>query len=184
MGDDQQVLGGDGAVAAPQESEHTGEAGEVESAMRQSGVDRESGAKPSKPAGPAKTPRGRCAAISASGKPCGAPARHGATFCMAHDPDPAIRARWKAGQSRRGTVALAKRVPPGELTRFDFSTPETIQAALETVAKAVASNQLTPSQGTAIVHTINARLRLVEVSMDSRLAELERLVGRDTERED
>ncbi len=96
---------------------------------------------------------------------------------MAHDPDPKVREKFREGQSRGGTVALAKRVPPEELTKMDFSTPESISGALENVAKAVAAGQLTPSQAGAIASLINAKLRLVEVSLDSRIAELEKLVN-------
>ena len=101
-----------------------------------------------------------CSGVTGDGEVCGAPARllryDDATdswWCIAHDPDPAVRERHKLATTRGG-LATSKRfhrggLDPGELG--PLQTAEDVMRRSGILSEAVATGRLTPQQGNTAI---------------------------------
>lgn len=115
---------------------------------------------------------GKCAATRRDGRPCQAPARPGAAWCIHHDPALAAqRDGWRrAGAEGKRTVnRVARQLPAGIRDVQD--------RLLATLAK-VEAGEMEPRVAHAIAAVSRAYLQTwQDVELERRLAELERAAG-------
>jgi hypothetical protein len=110
----------------------------------------------------------RCNGTTKASEPCPGSALRGRQYCIVHDPDPEIRARFLAasrqgGLNRRHVPALeAVKKIKAELRRAQ--TPLAIQASLSGVVDAVLDGTLTPQQGNTVKALALARLESFKVA--------------------
>ncbi len=119
--------------------------------------------------------RPKCRAVKADGTPCGAYAIVGTDVCGYHCTDPAMLAKMQEARSRGGKAAMLARYPT-QVPLPDFRSPSGVRQCLEEVTQQVREGRLSPSQGQAVSALVNSSLKLVEVSLDARLAKLEALL--------
>lgn len=120
-------------------------------------------------------PARRCAATKLDGRPCPLPVVLGLTCCYQHAPEVAEERR--AARSKGGYAATRSRVLAGDTPRLSLDSPAAVRQALEDTIQSIRTGQLAPNVGHAVLHGISVSLKLAELELSARLADLERQVA-------
>lgn len=115
-----------------------------------------------------------CSAITAAGDPCRAPALSTGPLCWHHESavkDERLQAQRRGGLN--SVMSALKKTAAGEFPPIDFATGDGIRAVLESAARAVVAGGISPAQANSVAGLANVALRVVEVSLQARLAALE-----------
>jgi hypothetical protein len=116
-------------------------------------------------------PRRPCAAIAASGRPCGSSPPHDSEYCLFHDPEQreaAAAARRAGGQRRRRSSSLEAIFDLG-----DIRTSDGLWSLLQVAAYDLVLLDNSIARARAIVAVVAAGARLLDGDLERRVAALE-----------
>lgn len=121
-------------------------------------------------------PKGRrCTAVTLAGGPCPAPPLSGHEQCRMHTAktNPALAEVVALEARLAGLRQGLKKAQVAQVVSADFTSPEGVRVLLQKTADDVRSGALAPSQANSVAQLANVALRLAELSLESRLVELE-----------
>jgi len=121
-------------------------------------------------------PARRCAELTKAGALCPAtplvkPDPDGTTRCAQHSRDPEVIAKREAARSRAGLATALRRLPPDIVVNLD--TRDGVRVLLKSTAENVVADRLSPGQSNAINAICGTALKLAELELAVRIAELE-----------
>ena len=90
---------------------------------------------------------------------------------------PEVAEERRAARSKGGYAATRSRVLAGDTPPLSLDSPAAVRQALEDTIQSIRTGQLAPNVGHAVLHGINVSLKLAELELSARLADLERQIA-------
>ncbi len=114
-----------------------------------------------------------CQARNAKGGTCGAPPTNGSHYCFWHDPTRRDEQRLAA---TKGGLTSRPRPLPSDTPDPRLRSPSDVVTLMESVAGSIGRGELSPQIGNSIAYHAQVALRAMELEMEARLDQLERVI--------
>jgi hypothetical protein len=120
----------------------------------------------------------RCTALTRDGRDCPATPRNDVPFCHQHDPRPEVAERRQLERVRGGLEATRQRWLSADTPAPSLASAAETRKLVEDTIQQVRTGQLPPNVGNAVMYGVSVGLKLAELELGAKLAELEAEVAR------